>query len=464
MQKALEYASAHRDEFLEELKTFLRIRSISTDDAYKGEVRRCANWLTDEFKRIGVANAEIDETGGHPIVRAEHRVGDSVPTVLVYGHYDVQPPDPIELWTSSPFEPVVRDGKIYARGACDDKGQLYMHLKALESFLSTGEQVPVNIKFVIEGEEESGSVHLRPYLEEHAAELEADVALISDTAMFARGIPSLTYALRGLAYIEVLLRGPNRDLHSGVYGGAVENPLNVLARLIANLHDENHRVTLPRFYDNVRGLTDEEREEMRALPFDERDWLSDVGVDEPRTEAGYSVLEAIWSRPALDVNGIWGGYQGSGAKTVLPATAGAKISVRLVPDQQPGEAAAMLRRYFEENTPSWMELTVRELHGGRGVIVDRDIPAMQAAAAALQAVFGREPAFIREGGSIPVVADLKEVLGVDTVLMGFGLNSDAIHSANEHFGLDRFRQGIEASIRFLDGLAKIAPAARKTTM
>lgn len=455
MQKALEYASSHGDQFADQLKTFLRIPSISTDEAYIADVRRCAVWLGDEFRRTGVSSVLIEETGGHPIVRAEHRVSDSAPTVLIYGHYDVQPPDPLELWTTPPFEPTVRDGKLYARGACDDKGQLFMHVKAVEAYLSSGDAMPLNVTFVVEGEEESGSVHLRPFLEKRAADLGADIALISDTSMFGEGIPSVTYGLRGLAYVEVQLRGPNRDLHSGVYGGAVENPLNVLARLIGNLHDDRHRVTLTGFYDNVRDLTEDERTDMRTLPFDEKVWLASVGVREPKTAAGYTVLESIWARPALDVNGIWGGYQGAGAKTVLPATAGAKISMRLVPDQKPEEAAAMLRQYFVAHTPPTMDLTFRELHGGRGVLVDRDTPAMRAAADALEAVFGREPAFIREGGSIPVVADLKEVLGLDTILMGFGLNSDAIHSPNEHFGLDRFHQGIASSIRFMDAFARM---------
>lgn len=453
MQQALAYADERGDVFVDELKAFLRIPSISTDAAYKDEVRRAADWLAAEFGRIGMRKIDVMETGDHPIVMAEHHVDDDLPTVLVYGHYDVQPPDPLELWETPPFEPTVRNGDLYARGSCDDKGQLFMHVKAVEAYLATGKNLPVNVKFIIEGEEESGSVHLRPFLQKHAAMLDADVVVISDTSMYGEGIPSVTYGLRGLAYVEVLLTGPDRDLHSGVYGGAVENPLNVLSRLIGNLHDDAHRVTIPGFYESVRDMTDEERSAIRELPFDEKKWLDAVGLPAPHTESGYSVLEAIWARPSLDVNGIWGGYQGPGAKTVLPAQAGAKISMRLVPDQRPSEVVTKIKRYFESNTPDTMKLTFRDLHGGHGVLVDRDIPAMRAASKALADEFGREPAFIREGGSIPVVADFKQILGLDTVLMGFGLNSDAIHSPNEHFGLGRFHKGIATSIRFLRGFA-----------
>lgn len=454
MNGTLEYASKNETKFVEELKDLLRIPSISTDPEYADDVRSAAGWIADHFHTLGASEVTMHETGGHPIVTAEFRAGEGKPTVLVYGHYDVQPPDPLDLWSSPPFEPTERNGDLYARGACDDKGQLFIHAKAVEAYLEERGELPVNLKFVIEGEEESGSEHLRPFLEANAEVLAADFALISDTAMFGDGLPSVTYGLRGLAYTEVELVGPNRDLHSGVYGGAVENPINVLARLIGNLHDEQHRITVPGIYDDVRELTDEERRAIRELPFEESDWLDAVGVEASRTEEGFSVLEAIWARPSLDVNGIWGGYQGTGAKTVLPSRAGAKISMRLVPDQDPSEAAAKLRRYFEAKVPDTMQLTFRELHGGHPVIVERDVAPMKAAFKALKDVFDREPAFIREGGTIPVVADLKEVLGLDTVLLGFGLNSDAIHSPDEHFGLDRFHKGIQTSIRFLDEVAR----------
>jgi acetylornithine deacetylase/succinyl-diaminopimelate desuccinylase-like protein len=450
MDKALDYAGRNTDRFIGELEEFLRIPSISTDSKHKGDVRRCAEWLAGRLKQAGIAHAELCETKGHPIVYAEHVVDAALPTVLVYGHYDVQPPDPLDLWESPPFEPVRKNGTLYARGSSDDKGQVYMHVKAAEAYLQTGSDLPVNLKFLIEGEEESGSVNLAPFIEQHKEKLQADVVVISDTALLGEGQPSITYGLRGLAYVEVVLTGPSRDLHSGVYGGAVENPVNVLARLIAGLHDDSHRVTIPGFYDTVRPLSEEERAAFRALPFDQQAWMKSIDVAAVKTEEGYSILEATTARPTLDVNGIWGGYQGEGAKTVLPSKAGAKISMRLVPDQEPKDAVEKLRRYFEANTPPTMRLEFKDLHGGYPSITPLDSPAMQAAKQAMKGVYGREPYFTREGGSIPVVADFQRILGVNTVLMGFGLNSDAIHSPNEHFGLGRFEEGIQAIIRFLN--------------
>ncbi len=449
MKKALAYAESHFDKFVEELEELLRIPSISTDSKYAGEVRRSAEWLAGHLKKIGISHVEVAETGGHPIVYAEHIIDAARPTVLVYGHYDVQPPDPVDLWESPPFEPVRKNGVLYGRGTSDDKGQMFMHVKAAEAYLAAEEDLPVNLKFLIEGEEESGSVHLAPFIEKNKEKLKADVVVISDTAMFAEGIPSITYALRGLAYVEVKLEGPDRDLHSGVYGGAVENPINVLARLISSLHGDGHRVAIPGFYENVRDLTDEERSTFRDLPVDMKAWKSSIGIEEVCTEEGYSVLEGTTARPTLDVNGIWGGYQGEGAKTVLPSYAGAKISMRLVPDQRPAEVVEKLRKYLEAHIPPTMKLTFRDLHGGMPSITDTDSAAMQAAAEAVEGVYGKKPYFTREGGSIPVVADFKEILGIGTVLMGFGLNSDAIHSPNEHFGLDRFKEGIQAIIRFM---------------
>ena len=456
MNQALAYAQSHADTFVRQLTDWLRIPSISTDSDYDAETRRAADWLADDLRRIGIQKVDVMETGGHPIVYAEHHVSDDRPTVLVYGHYDVQPPDPLDLWESPPFEPVVKNGDIVARGAADDKGQAFMHVKAAEAYLQSGAELPVNLKMMIEGEEESGSVNLAPFIERHKDLLAADVVLVSDTSLFAPGVPSIAYGLRGLAYVEVELTGPARDLHSGIYGGGVENPINALARMIAGLHDADHRVTVEGFYENVRDLTDEEREGYRALPFDETRWMEEAGVKASKTEKGYSILEGTTGRPTLDVNGIWGGYTGKGAKTVLPSKATAKISCRLVPDQTPDEITDKLRHHFEQHTPETMTLDFRDLHGGHGAIVDTSAPAMQAAAAALEGVFGQRPHFTREGGSIPVVADFKRLLGLDTVLMGFGLDSDAIHSPNERFGLDRFHQGIEASIRFMDAYAKQA--------
>ena len=449
MQQALAYARDHLDRFTTELEDLLRIPSISTDSAYKADVRRCADWLAGHLSEIGFATSETVETGGHPVVYAEHAPDPSRPTVLVYGHYDVQPPDPVELWDSPPFEPTRKNGLLYARGACDDKGQMFMHVKAAEAYLQGEGNLPVNLKLVLEGEEESGSAHLAPFIEDNQDRLAADIVVVSDTSMFAPGVPSITYALRGLAYVEITLEGPNRDLHSGIYGGAIENPINALAQLIAGLHDKDHRIAVAGFYDDVRDLTDEERATFRKLPFDEAEWKASVGVADVRHEAGYTTLEAISARPTLDVNGIWGGYTGEGAKTVLPSKASAKISMRLVPDQHPADIVEKLQAYLEARTPPTMKLHFRDLHGGNPALIDTDSPAMQAAAEAMEGVYGRPPYFTREGGSIPVVADFKRILGLDTVLMGFGLDSDAIHSPNEHFGLDRFDEGIRAIVRFL---------------
>jgi acetylornithine deacetylase/succinyl-diaminopimelate desuccinylase-like protein len=458
MDAPLQYAKDHAERFVEELKAWLRIPSISTDPTYAAQTRSAAEWLADNLRDAGLGAVEVMETDGHPVVFAEHHVSDDAPTVLVYGHYDVQPPDPLDLWDQDPFEPVEKDGDLVARGSADDKGQAFMHVKAAEAWLAT-DGPPVNLKFVVEGEEENGSVHLPGFLEENRDKLAADVCLVSDTALFAPGVPSIAYGLRGLAYVEVTLTGPKKDLHSGVYGGGVENPINALAQMIADLHDDDHRVTVEGFYDDVVALTDDEREAYRDLPFDEAAWKDEAGVSETKTEAGYSVLEGTTGRPTLDCNGVWGGYTGEGAKTVLPSKASAKISCRLVPDQTPGDITDKLRRHFEAHVPDTMSLTFRDLHGGHGVLVDREAPAMQAASEAMEAVFGRKPFFTREGGSIPVVADFKRILGLDTVLMGFGLDSDSIHSPNERFGLDRFHQGIEASVRFMDAYARQKGAA-----
>ncbi len=453
MKQALQYVEAHFDDFLNELLDFLRIPSISTDPAYRDAVQEAATWLAENMRRAGMHHVTVYPTAGHPIVYAEHIEDPSLPTVLVYGHYDVQPPDPLELWESPPFEPVIKNGQIYARGASDDKGQLFMHVKAVEAYLQAEGHMPVNVKFLVEGEEESGSENLVPFIQQHKEMLQADTVLISDTAMLDEDKPSITYALRGMAYTQVEIQGPSRDLHSGVYGGAVDNPIHVLSRLIAGLHDEKHRIAIPGFYDDVRELTEEERALLKAIPFDEEAWKASIGVKEVRTEEGYSILEATTARPALDVNGIWGGYQGEGAKTVIPARAGAKISMRLVADQDPEDIAEKTRKYFEEHMPPTASFTFTYIHGGYPVTVDIHSPAMQAAAEALEAVYGKKPYFTREGGSIPVVADFKRILGLESVLMGFGLNSDAIHSPNEHFGINRFRKGIEASVHFQDRFA-----------
>ncbi len=447
------YIDTHRERFLGELIELLRIPSISADPAHKADVERAAQWLLAHLRALGL-EAELWPTEGHPVVYGQWLGAPEGPTVLCYGHYDVQPPDPLNLWQSPPFEPTIRDGRLYARGASDDKGQLFTHLKALEAYLRTEGRLPVNVKFLIEGEEEVGSRNLLPVLEKQRDRLRADVVLISDTAMFGPEEPSITYALRGLCYLEIELEGPNRDLHSGVYGGAVDNPALILARMLAALHDAYGRVTVPGFYDRVRPLDEAERRMLRQLPFDEEAYKRDLGLEALWGEIGYTPLERATARPALDVNGLWGGYQGPGAKTVLPARAGAKLSARLVPDQRSEEIAALITAHLQRLCPPTARLTVRRLHGGEPVLVPLDHPALQAAARACEYVFGRKPYFVREGGSIPVVAAFDEVLGLKSVLLGFGLNTDAIHSPNEHFRLENFRRGIHTIAAFWREVAR----------
>ena len=453
MNTALSYAEQNADRFVGELKELLRIPSVSTDSAYADEVQRAATWLRDHFGAIGMETTDIIETDGHPIVYAEHITDPAKPTVVVYGHYDVQPPDPLEEWETDPFEPTQRGDRLYARGACDDKGQMFMQVKAAEAYLSGEDEPPVNLKYVIEGEEETGSMAIEEYIKSDGERLDGDVALISDTAMFSPETPSITYGLRGLAYAEITLRGPNRDLHSGNYGGAVHNPINALSRLLADLHDDDHHIAIPGFYEDVRDLTETERETYAALPFDEDAWMDTLDIGDVRTEAGYTTLECLSARPTLDVNGIWGGYTGEGAKTVLPSKAHAKLSMRLVPEQSVPDIYDKLEAHLEAAVPDTMEFSMRRLHGGDPVLVDPSIPPMQAAKRAMGEVRGTEPVFVRNGGTIPVVADFQQHLGLDSVLMGFGLDADAIHSPNESFGLDRFHQGIQGIIRFHDHYA-----------
>ena len=457
---ALHYAKASQGRFVGELIDLLRISSISTDPAYSQDVADAASWLAEALRDIGVMDAILTETKGHPIVTGEVHVDSALPTVLVYGHYDVQPPDPLDLWNSPPFDPMIEDGVLYARGACDDKGQLFMHLKALECWMRTAGKPPVNLKFILEGEEESGSASLPGFIKEHKDALAADIVVISDSSLFAPGIPSITYGLRGMAYVEITLTGPDRDLHSGTYGGAIHNPINALAALIGEMHDAHGRITIDGFYDCVRSLSESERSAMAALPFDAEAWAREVGVGTPCTESGYSVLEASTARPTLDCNGIWGGYTGDGAKTVLPSKASAKISMRLVPDQDPEEITELMEAWLRARVPDSMQFQFKSLHGAQPVLVDTGSAAMAAASKALNDVYGRNPYFTRIGGSIPVVADFKHLLGLDSVLMGFGLDSDAIHSPNEHFALDRFAQGIEAIVRFHAHYASCAGSAQ----
>lgn len=450
MSNPQQYIDDHKEQYVEELFELLRIPSVSTDSARKGDIIKAADFLRDKLADLNLSKVEVFETPGNPIVYGEHCPHDDRPTVLIYGHYDVQPSDPDELWDTPPFEPVIKDGLIYARGVADDKGQAYTHIKAVESFVKTGKEIPVNVKFLLEGEEEIGSPNLIPFLEEKKDLLECDMVLISDTSMFAEDQPSITYGLRGLAYMEMEVVGPNRDLHSGVYGGAVENPLNVLCELIAQLKDENGVIQIPGFYDSVVELSEEDREAFRQLPFDEEAYKDTLDIDAVHGEEGYSTLQRASARPTLDVNGIWGGYMKEGAKTVLPSKANAKVSMRLVPDQDPKEIAKLFKEHVESIAPDTVKVKVNEHHGGHPSVTDLSFYGLKAGAQAFEDVYGTEALFTREGGSIPIVADFKKVLGVESILMGFGLTSNAIHSPNENFSLKDFYRGIKTSARFLE--------------
>jgi acetylornithine deacetylase/succinyl-diaminopimelate desuccinylase-like protein len=454
MQQLTPYLEANKEKFLSELFDFLRMPSISADPAYAKETLKTADWLAAKLKEAGADKVEICKTPGYPIIYGEKMVDAKLPTVLVYGHYDVQPADPIELWTTPPFEPQVRDGKIYARGACDDKGQMYMHVKAFETMMQNG-GMPCNVKFMFEGEEESGSVSLPGFVEANKERLACDVVLISDTSMIANDVPSVCVGLRGLAYMEVEVTGPNRDLHSGVYGGAVANPINVLAKMIASLHDENGQITIPGFYDNVQEVSAHDRQELAKAPFSLEQYKKDLDIADVQGEKGYSTNERATIRPTLDVNGIWGGYIGEGAKTVLPSKAYAKISMRLVPNQTSKEISDLFARHFESIAPASVKVKVTPHHGGEGVVVPTDGPEFKATSMAYAKTFGKEPLAAREGGSIPIVALFEKVLGVKSMLMGFGLNSDAIHSPNEHYGLFNYYKGIETIPYFFKYYAEL---------
>ena len=437
-----QYIQQHKDRFLSELLELLRIPSVSADSKYKADVRLAAEFICEKLKSAGADIAEINETAGHPIVYGEKIIDKSLPTILVYGHYDVQPADPLNLWNSPPFEPIVKDEKIYARGACDDKGQVYMHIKAFETMVAT-DSLPCNVKFMIEGEEEIGSDNLGIFVKSNKEKLKADVILISDTAIVANDIPSIDVGLRGLSYVEVEVTGANRDLHSGVYGGAVANPINILSKMIASLHDENNHITIPNFYDDVLELSPAERQAMALTPFNLEAYKEDLAINDVTGETGYSTIERASIRPTLDVNGIWGGYIGEGAKTVLPSKASAKISMRLVPNQQSDKMTAMFTKHFESIAPAGVTVKVRPHHGGEPYVTPTDSKEYRAAERAMEESFGKKPVPTRGGGSIPIVALFEKELGLKTILMGFGLDSDAIHSPNEHFGLFNFYKGIE---------------------
>ena len=436
------YIDRNKEKFLDELLALLRIPSISADPAYKDHLVTAAQFLQQKLIDAGADLAEIIPTAGHPVVYGEKMVNPSLPTVLVYGHYDVQPPDPLDLWDSPPFEPVIKDEKIYARGACDDKGQMYMHVKAFETMVAA-DSLECNVKFMLEGEEEVGSENLAPFLREYKDKLKCDVILVSDTGIIDNDTPSITVGLRGLSYVQVSVTGPDRDLHSGVYGGAVGNPINILCKMIASMHDENNHITIPGFYDAVEEITASERAKMNEAPFNLDDYKRDLGVKDVYGEKGYTTLERTSIRPTLDVNGIWGGYIGEGAKTVLPSKAFAKISMRLVPNQNHEKITELFSDYFNLIAPEGVQVHVEPHHGGAPAVTPTDTPEYKAAAMAMKDAFGKDPIPQRGGGSIPIVSLFEDILGVKTVLMGFGLDSDNIHSPNEKYGLFNYYKGIE---------------------
>ena len=442
MKAIKDYVETHKDRFLEELFDLIRIPSISSLAEAKDEMSRAADHIKEALMKAGADHAEVKETTGWPVVYGHKMIDESLPTVLVYGHYDVQPVEPLDLWDSPPFEPEVRDGKIFARGADDDKGQLFMHVKAFELMNASG-TLTCNVKFMIEGEEEIGSPSLKQFCKENKDLLKADIILISDTTMIAQDIPSITVGLRGLSYMEVEVTGPNRDLHSGLYGGAVGNPANLLAEMIASLTDENNHITIPGFYDDVQEVSDGERKEMAKAPFSLEEYKKALDIDEVVGEAGYSSNERTGIRPSLDVNGIWSGYTGEGAKTVLPSKANAKISMRLVPNQDSKKVDELFIKHLENIAPEGTKVKVKSLHGGQGYVTPIDFPAYRAASKAIEESFGKTPIPVRSGGSIPIVSDFEEVLGIKSILMGFGLDSDAIHSPNENYPLFNFYKGIE---------------------
>ncbi len=442
------YLSQNKERFLNELLDMLKIPSVSADSKYKADVLKTAETVKQRLMEAGADKVEVCPTKGFPVVYGEKMIDPAKPTVIVYGHYDVQPADPLNLWDSPPFEPVIKktathpDGAIYARGACDDKGQMYMHVKAFELMMKTN-TLPCNVKFMIEGEEEVGSPSLGPWIVENKARLKGDVILISDTSIIANDTPSIDTGLRGLAYMEVEVTGPNRDLHSGVYGGAVANPINVLCKMIADCHDENKHITIPGFYEKVMELTEAERKEMAKAPFDLQEYKTDLNVADVMGEKGYSTIERTGIRPTLDVNGIWGGYTGEGAKTVLPSKAFAKISMRLVPNQNSHAISELFQKHFESVAPSSVKVKVTAHHGGKPVVVSTESVGYKSASKAMEETFGKKPVPTRGGGSIPIVALFKKELGLDSILFGFGLDSDALHSPNEHYGLFNYYKGIE---------------------
>jgi acetylornithine deacetylase/succinyl-diaminopimelate desuccinylase-like protein len=454
MDKVIDFINVNRDRYLEELKAFLAIPSVSALPAHKDDVRRCAEWCGEEMRRIGLDKVRLMDTPGFPVVSGEWLGAPGAPTILFYGHYDVQPVDPLNLWESPPFEATIRDGELYARGAADDKGQVFMHFKAVEAHLTQHGRLPVNMKFMIEGEEEVGSAHLDDFVRGHKNDLNSDVVVISDSAMFAKGVPSICYGLRGLVYYQLDLRGSSTDLHSGLFGGAVANPAFVLAQMLAQMKDRSGRIKIPGFYDDVKPLSDDERKAWASLPFNEKKYKKDFGLPKVSGETGFTTLERTWARPTFEINGLLSGFTGEGAKTVLPALAMAKVSMRLVPNQDPNKIAALFENYVQKITPKTVELKITRMHGGKPWMASYENPYIQAAGRAIEKGFGRPPVFTREGGSIPVVQTFQEELGVPSVLFGVGLPDENAHAPNEKLDLSNFHNGIIASAYLYDEISR----------
>jgi acetylornithine deacetylase/succinyl-diaminopimelate desuccinylase-like protein len=451
----VDFINLHRDRHVEELKGYLAIPSISALPQHAGDIRACAEWTAAELTRIGMQNVKLIETAGNPVVYADWLNAPGAPTLLFYGHYDVQPVDPVDLWESPPFEATIRDGEIYARGSADDKGQIFMHFKAIEAWLKQAGTLPVNIKIFIEGEEEVGSKHLDQFVRDHKDQLGADVVVISDSPMFDRGIPSICYGLRGLAYFQLDIRGTKSDLHSGSFGGAVANPASVLAQILAQMKDKGGRIKIPGFYDDVRALRDEEREQWKRLPFNETKYRKELGAPKLFGESGYTTLERVWARPTFEVNGLLSGFTGEGAKTVIPAVSMAKVSMRLVPDQDPDKVAGLFEAYLKKVAPKTVEWKLTRMHGGKPWMADFDNPFVQAAGRAIELGFGKAPVFNREGGSIPVVSTFQQELGVPSVLFGIGLPDENAHAPNEKLDLGNFHNGVIAAAFLYDEFGKL---------
>ena len=454
MDKIIDFINVNRDRYLDELKAFLAIPSISALPQHAGDVKRCAEWCADEMRRIGLQNVRLVDTPGNPVVYGDWLGAPGAPTILFYGHYDVQPVDPLELWDSPPFEATIRDGEIYARGSADDKGQVFMHFKAIEAHVKQNGKLPVNMKIILEGEEEVGSVNLDNFIRDHKGELGADVVVISDSGMFARGVPSICYGLRGLVYFQIDLRGSSTDLHSGSFGGAVANPAFVLSQIIAQMKDRGGRIRIPGFYDDVVALQEEERKEWATLPYNEKKYKKDFGIPKVFGETGYTTLERTWARPTFEVNGLLSGFTGEGAKTVLPAVAMAKVSMRLVPNQTPDKIAELFEAHVRDITPKTVELKITRMHGGKPWMTSYDNPFVQAAGRAIERGFGRKPVFTREGGSIPVVSTFQEELGLPSVLFGVGLPDENAHAPNEKLDVANFHGGIISSAILYEEISK----------